>query len=55
MAATAASTADLTIEDGDSNLRWFYPVSEAGYRPLQQPPNSHARALTRRRASARES
>jgi hypothetical protein len=31
MAVTAASTADLTIEDGDSNLRWFYPVPEAGY------------------------
>jgi hypothetical protein len=31
MAATAASVADLRIEDKDSNLRWFYPVPEAGY------------------------
>jgi hypothetical protein len=31
MAATAANVADLKIEDIDSNLRWFYPVPEAGY------------------------
>ena len=31
MAATAANAADLTIEDEDSDLRWFYPVPEAGY------------------------
>jgi hypothetical protein len=31
MAATAANVADLKIEDEDSNLRWFYPVPEAGY------------------------
>jgi hypothetical protein len=31
MAATAASVADLVIEDEDSDLRWFYPVQEAGY------------------------
>jgi hypothetical protein len=31
MAATAANAADLTIEDADSALRWFYPVPEAGY------------------------
>lgn len=31
MAATAANVADLRIEDKDSNLRWFYPVPEAGY------------------------
>jgi hypothetical protein len=31
MAATAANVADLEIEDEDSNLRWFYPVPEAGY------------------------
>jgi hypothetical protein len=31
MAATAANVADLTIEDADSSLRWFYSVPEAGY------------------------
>ena len=31
MAATAANAADLKIKDEDSNLRWFYPVPEAGY------------------------
>lgn len=31
MAATAADAADLRIEDGNSDLRWFYPVPEAGY------------------------
>jgi hypothetical protein len=31
MAATAADVADLKIEDKDSNLRWYYPVPEAGY------------------------
>lgn len=31
MAATAADVVDLQIEDADSNLRWFYPVPEAGY------------------------
>lgn len=30
MAATATTVADLTVEE-DSNLRWFYPVPEAGY------------------------
>jgi len=30
MAATAANAADLKIEDG-GNLRWFYPVPDAGY------------------------
>ena len=36
MAATAADVADLTIEDGDSNLRWYYPVPDAGYGFCQQ-------------------
>jgi hypothetical protein len=31
MAATATNVADLAIEDRDSDLRWFYPVPEAGY------------------------
>jgi hypothetical protein len=31
MAATAANTADLKIEDDDCSLRWFYPVLDAGY------------------------
>jgi hypothetical protein len=31
MAATAADVADLTIEDANANLRWFYPVPESGY------------------------
>ena len=31
MAATAANTVDLIVADGDSNLRWYYPVPEAGY------------------------
>jgi hypothetical protein len=31
MAATAADTADLEIEDKGSSLRWFYPVPESGY------------------------
>ena len=31
MAATAADIADLKIEDVDGNLRWFYPVPDAGY------------------------
>jgi len=31
MAATAADAADLAIEDQDRELRWFYPVPEAGY------------------------
>jgi len=36
MAATAANVADLAIEDRDSDLRWFYPVPEAGYAFCQQ-------------------
>lgn len=36
MAATAADVADLTIEDGNSNLRWYYPVPDAGYGFCQQ-------------------
>ena len=31
MAATAANAADLEIKDDDRNLRWFYPVPDAGY------------------------
>jgi hypothetical protein len=31
MAATAADVPDLKIEDDDGNLRWFYPVPDAGY------------------------
>lgn len=31
MAATATAATDLSIEDNDSNLRWYYPVPEAGY------------------------
>jgi len=31
MAATSARVEDLSIEDADSLLRWFYPVHEAGY------------------------
>lgn len=31
MAATAADAADLAIDDPDSNLRWYYPVPQAGY------------------------
>jgi hypothetical protein len=31
MAATAADVADLVITDEDAELRWFYPVPEAGY------------------------
>jgi hypothetical protein len=31
MAATAASVADLKIEDDECNLRWFHPVPDAGY------------------------
>jgi len=31
MAATAANAADLKVEDDDGNLRWFYPVADAGY------------------------
>ena len=31
MAATAASVADLKIEDDEGNLRWFHPVPDAGY------------------------
>jgi hypothetical protein len=31
MAATAANAADLKIADDDGNLRWFYPVPDAGY------------------------
>ncbi len=31
MAATAADPDDLIIEDQGSNLRWYYPVPDAGY------------------------
>ena len=31
MAATAARTVDLVVADGGPNLRWYYPVPEAGY------------------------
>ena len=31
MAATSARLEDLSIEDADSLLRWFFPVPEAGY------------------------
>lgn len=31
MAATRAGLEDISIEDVDSLLRWFYPVPEAGY------------------------
>jgi hypothetical protein len=31
MAATAASVADLKIEDDEGNLRWFHPVPDSGY------------------------
>ncbi len=31
MAATAAKTGDLTVEDAGSNLRWYDPVPEAEY------------------------
>lgn len=31
MAATAAEAGDLIVEDDGSNLRWYYPVPEAGY------------------------
>jgi hypothetical protein len=31
MAATRAALEDISIEDADSLLRWFFPVPEAGY------------------------
>jgi hypothetical protein len=31
MAATRAGLEDISIEDTDSLLRWFYPVPDAGY------------------------
>jgi hypothetical protein len=31
MAATAAQVTDLKIQDDENNLRWFYPVPDAGY------------------------
>jgi hypothetical protein len=31
MASTSALLSDITVEDTESLLRWFYPVSEAGY------------------------
>lgn len=31
MAATSARQEDLTIDDADRLLRWFFPVPEAGY------------------------
>ncbi len=31
MAATATAIADLVISDTDSNLQWYFPVTDAGY------------------------
>lgn len=31
MAATSARLEDISVQDGDSLLRWFFPVPEAGY------------------------
>ncbi|MGH3509534.1 MAG: GFA family protein [Nocardioidaceae bacterium] len=31
MAATAAATADVEIDDPGSNLQWYFPVPGAGY------------------------
>lgn len=31
MAATSARVDDVSIQDADSLLRWFFPVPEAGY------------------------
>jgi hypothetical protein len=31
MAATSASHEDISIDDSDTLLRWFFPVPEAGY------------------------
>jgi hypothetical protein len=31
MAATATDTADLKLDDRAEQLRWYYPVPEAGY------------------------
>jgi hypothetical protein len=31
MATTSAALEDISIEDADSLLRWFFPVPEAGY------------------------
>src|SRR4051794_18208007 len=31
MASTSALLSDITVEDPESLLRWFYPVPEAGY------------------------
>ncbi len=31
MAATAARTVDMVIDDDESTLGWYYPVPEAGY------------------------
>lgn len=31
MAATSASLEEISIQDADSLLRWFFPVPEAGY------------------------
>jgi hypothetical protein len=31
MAATAANVADLKIHDDEGNVRWYYPVPDAGY------------------------
>lgn len=31
LAATSAGLDDLSIDDADSLLRWFFPVPEAGY------------------------
>jgi hypothetical protein len=31
MAATAANAADLKVHDDEGNVRWYYPVPEAGY------------------------
>ncbi len=31
MAATSASLQEISVQDADSLLRWFFPVPEAGY------------------------
>ena len=31
MAATAAATSDLDVDDRESLLRWYHPVPDAGY------------------------
>lgn len=31
LASTSVASADLVVDDSGNNLRWFYPVPEAGY------------------------